>query len=206
MSGLLIYVMGPSGAGKDTLLDFARAHLGAEDGLVFAHRYITRPFDAGGENHVALSGQEFATRAAAGLFSLHWTSHGNRYGLGLEIESWLGQGLNVVMNGSRGYLAEAMARRPEIVPLLVTVDPEALRRRLLERGRESAQAVERRLARLRSYAAPGPEMHVHDNTPELSESGPRFVALLRAICAGDRGHAALAARSQPGPDRLQNGE
>ena len=41
-TGQLIYVMGPSGAGKDSLLGYARERL-AEQPLVFAHRYITRP-------------------------------------------------------------------------------------------------------------------------------------------------------------------
>ncbi len=185
MPGRLIYVMGPSGAGKDTLLAYARQHLTAADGLVFAHRYITRPFDAGGENHVALTPGEFAARAAAGLFCLDWQSHGQRYGLGLEVVSWLGQNLNVVMNGSRAYLDEARARRPELAPLLVSVAPEALRERLAGRGRERGADIERRVARLAGAALPDSAVLVHDNTPPLAVSGPRFVALLRALCAGE---------------------
>ena len=84
MTGPLVYVMGPSGAGKDSVLGRARAMLSIDLPVVFAHRYITRPVDAGGENHVALSHAEFALRRAHGLFAFHWQAHGNDYGIGLE--------------------------------------------------------------------------------------------------------------------------
>ncbi len=46
---IYIYVMGPSGAGKDSVLDRARALLSVNATIAFAHRYITRPSDIGGE-------------------------------------------------------------------------------------------------------------------------------------------------------------
>ena len=69
MEGSLVYVMGPSGAGKDSVLGRARSLLPPAAPVVFAHRYITRPAEAGGENHVALTRDEFATRRACGLFA-----------------------------------------------------------------------------------------------------------------------------------------
>ena len=51
--------MGPSGAGKDSILDRARVLTLPGTPVVFAHRYITRPAGSGGENHVALSAAEF---------------------------------------------------------------------------------------------------------------------------------------------------
>ena len=59
MSAPFIYVMGPSGAGTDSVLARARALIPSDLPVAFAHRYITRPADAGGENHVALSEAEF---------------------------------------------------------------------------------------------------------------------------------------------------
>ena len=88
MAGALVYVMGPSGAGKDSVLERARALLSADLPIAFAHRYITRPADVGGENHVALSRAEFALRRAHGLFAFHWHAHGNDYGIGQEIHAW----------------------------------------------------------------------------------------------------------------------
>ncbi len=147
MSGTLIYLMGASGSGKDSLLRYAREHLEHESGLCFAHRYITRPADAGGENHIALSATEFQSRLRARLFALHWQSHDLHYGIGLEINQWLARGLTVVLNGSRAHLAKARQLYPELLPVWVEVSPETLRQRLQQRGREDAGTIERRLQR-----------------------------------------------------------
>ena len=87
-NGPLFYVMGPSGAGKDSVLARARQLLAPDTSVIFAHRYITRPAEASGENHVALSDLEFAMRRTHGLFAFHWQAHGNHYGIGREIHAW----------------------------------------------------------------------------------------------------------------------
>ena len=53
MMGKLIWLMGPSGSGKDSLLEVLRQQEHSD--LLVAHRYITRPATAGCENHIALS-------------------------------------------------------------------------------------------------------------------------------------------------------
>ncbi len=147
--GRLIYVIGASGSGKDSLMRYARERLAGDPACQFAHRYITRPPDAGGENHVALTAEEFETRRKTGLFAMHWRSHGLDYGIGIEINQWLGKGVTVVVNGSREYLPEASAQYRELLPVWIEVDPEVLRERLLARGRESFADIEERLARHR---------------------------------------------------------
>ena len=69
MTGRLFAVVGPSGAGKDTLMAAARA---ARPGLVLVRRVITRPESAGGEDFEGVGETEFALRLAAGDFALHW--------------------------------------------------------------------------------------------------------------------------------------
>ena len=125
----------------------AREQLAGNPAILFARRYITRPQDAAGENHIALSEAEFDARLAAGLFVMHWRSHGLRYGIGQEISSWLAQGCNVVMNGSREYLAQARQRFPELVAVMISVSPEVLAERLHRRGRESERQIAERLER-----------------------------------------------------------
>jgi ribose 1,5-bisphosphokinase len=143
----LFYVIGPSGAGKDTLINHARATINGKNPVAFAHRYITREHGAGNENHIYLSAEEFILRRDAGFFALHWESHGNYYGIGAEINKWMECGFNVVVNGSRAYLPAAQALYPEMVVILITASAEIIAGRLAGRGRESAAEVEKRIRR-----------------------------------------------------------
>lgn len=124
-AGRLYYVMGPSDAGKDDVLGWLRDN-GPSCGVLCAHHYITRPAQGGGENHVALSVSEFELRERRGLFVLTWQAHGLRYGLGKEIEYWLSQGVDVLVNGSRDAFSLACARFNNMVPVLITASRDAM--------------------------------------------------------------------------------
>lgn len=145
MSGCLVAVVGPSGAGKDTLLAHARAMLRDDPQVRFARRYITRAGDAGGEEHEALSRDEFILRRARGDFALHWESHGLCYGIGLEMEDWLAHGCLVVYNGSRAHLPLAHLAFPHLRVVAVTARPETLAQRLAQRRRESPADIAERV-------------------------------------------------------------
>jgi len=188
MNARLIYVVGASGSGKDSLMAHARGQLANEIRLVFAHRYITRAADAGGENHIALTAEEFESRRQAGLFALHWQSHGHAYGIGIEVNQWLAKGITVVVNGSREYLNVAAQRYPELLPVWIEVSPEVLRKRLQARGRENAQAIEARLARQPASQSSSRAGEVIRNDGELRVAGDALVELIRrhsgvALCA-----------------------
>jgi ribose 1,5-bisphosphokinase len=176
-AGRLFYVVGPSGAGKDSLMRYARQRLEKLPDVVFAHRYITRSVELQGENHIALSEAEFEARRVAGLFALHWDSHGLRYGIGREIDVWLKGGRNVVTNGSREYLPEALRRYPQLFPVQVTVSAETLAERLRARGRESEDQVTRRIERASQFEPVEGLGVVIENNGELAEAGERLVAL-----------------------------
>ncbi|AUH01388.1 ribose 1,5-bisphosphokinase [Pectobacteriaceae bacterium CE70] len=168
----LIWLMGASGSGKDSLLAALRQQ--ALDDLLVAHRYITRPADAGGENHVALSEREFICRQVNGLFALHWQAHQHYYGLGIEIDVWLGQGLDVVANGSRFALHQAQARYgAQLLPVCLQVSTSVLAQRLRQRGRESAAEIEQRLRRANNV--------VPADCQQLMNDGPLSHTLL-AFC------------------------
>jgi ribose 1,5-bisphosphokinase len=179
MRARLIYVVGPSGSGKDSLIRYARAHLAEEPGVVFAHRYITRAADAGGENHVELTRAEFAARLRNRLFALAWESHGNAYGVGIEIHQWLANGATVVVNGSREYLADAKRRFPGLLAVTIAVPTDVLRQRLLARGREDLPAIEMRLVRHRAMQSQPVEGQVIANDGPLERAGQALVALVR---------------------------
>lgn len=178
MKNRLIYIMGASGSGKDSLMRYAREKLARHPNIVFAHRYITRPADAGGENHVSLSQDEFASRAAAGLFALYWQSHGQHYGIGIEINQWLANGATVIVNGSREYLPHVSGRYKDVVPLLIEVSPDVLRERLLRRGRETREQVEKRLQRHQDLADTCEGCLKVSNDGPLHDSGDTLVGLI----------------------------
>ncbi|RKP50367.1 phosphonate metabolism protein/1,5-bisphosphokinase (PRPP-forming) PhnN [Pararobbsia silviterrae] len=178
MTGRLVYVMGPSGAGKDTLLAFARARL-AGSHVMFAHRYITRAADTSGENHIHLSDEEFDTRAGLGLFALAWQSHQFRYGIGIEIDAWLASGCTVVVNGSRGHLADAIDRYPALEIVHIDAHPTVLAARLSARGRESAEQMQARLTRRVTLDIPaGVSMRTIDNSGMLEDAARALLDLL----------------------------
>ncbi|QIP17384.1 phosphonate metabolism protein/1,5-bisphosphokinase (PRPP-forming) PhnN [Spirosoma aureum] len=177
--GKLFYVIGPSGSGKDALMTYAREQVAGRLPILFAHRYITRPMDAGGENHVCLTQSEFLNRRELGLFALDWQSHQNFYGIGIEITSWMSTGANVVVNGSRKYLPTASQRFPEMRIILIDVSPDVLRQRLTDRGRETTEEINARIERNQQIPpVHHPNLLILNNDASLVESGARFIDML----------------------------
>jgi ribose 1,5-bisphosphokinase len=179
LAGRLVYVMGPSGAGKDTLLKHARARL-AGSAILFAHRYITRAPVAGDENFISLTSQEFEARLD--LFTFHWKAHGHCYGIGIEVERWRDMGRTVVVSGSREHFTEALLGRADIIPVLIIAPPEVLSARLAARGREDRDAIASRLERGAIAEADHPCLKRIENIGAPAEAGDRLAAVIRA-CA-----------------------
>jgi ribose 1,5-bisphosphokinase len=179
MAGRLFFIVGASGVGKDTLIRHARDALPAAHAIVFAHRYITRPAEAGGENHVALSDAEFTLRERNGLFAMSWESNGCRYGIGVELDAWLAKALTVVVNGSRGYVAEARRRYPDCVLVWISAAADTLAARLAARGRESGAQIDARLQRNAHLGVqPPPDaFHIRNDGPP-QDAGERLVEVL----------------------------
>ncbi|WP_010323927.1 phosphonate metabolism protein/1,5-bisphosphokinase (PRPP-forming) PhnN [Marinobacterium stanieri] len=177
--GTLFYLVGASGSGKDSLLEGCRRQLPAQLRCCVAHRYITRAADVGGENHIHLSEAEFHLREELGLFAMNWYSHGYHYAIGNEIDTWLDSGVNVLVNGSREYLPHAMTMYDELVPVLVDVNPDKLRQRLIKRGRETAEEIECRLARHAEMVAHMPDCTLHVSNDGKLEEG--VAALLDVV-------------------------
>ncbi|WP_395491131.1 ribose 1,5-bisphosphokinase [Cedecea davisae] len=177
MMSKLIWLMGPSGSGKDSLLSALRQQ--EHERLLVAHRYITRAADAGCENHVALSAKEFDQRQQQGLFALSWQAHHQSYGVGVEMDIWLEAGFDVVVNGSRQHLQQARERYAEaLVPICLQVSTDVLRYRLEQRGRENTEQIEQRLQRAALYAPEGDDCLVLNNDGSLLQSAELFMRLL----------------------------
>ena len=174
---MLVVVVGPSGAGKDTLMARARAALAGEPGFRFVRRDITRPADAGGEEHNAVTTEAFAVRRAAGGYTLAWNAHGLDYGIPDDIAGDLARGMVVVANISRAVIGAAAAKFPTLV-LEITAPAEVLAQRLAARGRESAGDITARLTRAVARPEGVPVARVmNDATPEAGAAA--VVAVLR---------------------------
>jgi phosphonate metabolism protein PhnN/1,5-bisphosphokinase (PRPP-forming) len=177
--GRLCLVVGPSGSGKDSLIAGAAAALADDAGFVFPRREITRSADAGGENHVAISAEDFAARRDGGGYALAWDAHGLSYGIPASIDAALAQGNTVVVNVSRTVIAAARAHYSHVRVLHVTAPLPVLAQRIAARGRECAEDVEARLARAGDAVPSGPDVVEICNDGRLETAVAAFVAAIR---------------------------
>lgn len=175
MTGRLIYVMGASGSGKDTLIKVAASELKSYSNIRFARRFITRSEDPEGENHLPITQEEFNTRLKNRLFALHWSGNGHDYGIGVEVNQWLNRGQTVVVNGTRQWFAEARVHYPNLEPVLIEVSLPILRQRLSHRGRESEAQVEARLLRHKKMQPQPSECIIINNDGPLVEASQVFI-------------------------------
>lgn len=187
-TGTLFYLIGPSGAGKDSLLAALHRHLDPDAPVAIAQRAITRPASATAEDHLPMGHDAFREREAQGGFALTWESHGCLYGIGREVDEWLALGMQVLVNGSRGALERAENHWGEaLTPVVVRVDADVLAQRLQRRGREDAQAIRQRLDRAHALGEPAHARRVIiDNNGPLDQAAARLAALVagrRSACS-----------------------
>jgi phosphonate metabolism protein PhnN/1,5-bisphosphokinase (PRPP-forming) len=174
----LFLVVGPSGAGKDTLIDAAKSALAGNPLIVFPRRFITRAADAVGEDHIGVSDDEFEAGLASGGYSLHWPAHGLRYALPASIDDDLAAGRSVVANVSRSVVTDAHNRYGDVRVVYVTASPEVLAARLKNRGRESAPDIDQRLARDSIDFPPAVDVIEIRNDGSLRDTVCRFLEAL----------------------------
>lgn len=175
MAGRLFAVVGPSGAGKDTLMAEAKRK---RPDLHLVRRVITRPERSGGEPFEGVTEAEFERRKSAGAFVFDWQAHGLCYGIPRSIDRAISEGRNVLFNGSRGVLGRAWEEFPGLTVILVTASTSVLAARLASRGRESKDEIARRLARA-AYEIPyGPPIRVVENNGTLEEATAAFLRVL----------------------------
>lgn len=132
---------------------------------------------------MALSAGSILSMEAQGRLAMRWSSHGCQYGIGRSIDGSLEHGICVIVNGSREYLPEALRRYPDLLPVLVEVEPAILRQRLLARGREQGKDLEERLQRaLAPLPAAGLERLVRiDNSGKLEAAVDSLENIVRAV-------------------------
>jgi len=180
-TGAIVVVVGPSGAGKDSVIGFVAQHFADRKDIDFVRRIITRPSDAGGEDHESISGEDFDSRLSAGDFAVAWQAHGLKYGIPQDALEKVRAGRILIANGSRAVLGQFRQTFPRVAIVNITASPQVLASRLVARGRESEQDILNRLKRQVPDILDEPDVTTIDNSGPLEIAGSRFAALVTQL-------------------------
>ncbi|MCL6706032.1 phosphonate metabolism protein/1,5-bisphosphokinase (PRPP-forming) PhnN [Pseudomonas sp. R2.Fl] len=179
--GTLVVVVGPSGAGKDTLIARALERFSGRDDVHVVRRVITRAEDAGGENHRGVAAGEFERMRQAGAFAVDWDAHGLSYGIPSCVHEKLALGQLVIANGSRSALPRFASAFDPMLVVNVIARPDVLAQRLEARGRENREEILRRLERS-SLDVRGPfNVVTIDNSGDLADAAERLIDTLAPL-------------------------
>lgn len=178
--GRLVLVVGPSGAGKDTLLRLAQAACADDHDIVFPRRVVTRASSAD-EDNIALSPNEFARARDHGDFAVHWDAHGHSYALPLEINDDIRAGRAVVANVSRMVIAALRGTYANVVVVAITAPPDVLAQRLAARARHTDGNIADRLARSVDDASTNADVTIL-NAGSADYHGRHLLRVIRNEC------------------------
>ena len=173
-------ITGPSGVGKGTLIRGLMERVGALELSVSATTRPPRPGERDGADYHFLTPEEFDRRVEHGDFVEHADYAGRRYGtLRSELEDRLHAGVPVVLEIEVQGARQVRAAMPEAVQVFIAPPSlAALRTRLIGRGTDDAEEVERRLRVAEQELDAQPEFaHVVVND-RLDEALDRLVAVV----------------------------
>ncbi|WP_205790109.1 phosphonate metabolism protein/1,5-bisphosphokinase (PRPP-forming) PhnN [Microvirga makkahensis] len=170
--GALVAIVGPSGAGKDSVIGAAAQAVRDQPDIVFVRRVITRLSDGVTEDHDTMTPEAFEAGRAAGMFCLSWGAHGLFYGLPQSALDAVNRGKIVVANVSRAVLTDAVRTFGRVAVVEITAAPEILLERIMARGRENAEEARRRIARSVNFQLP----HAACSYVRIDNSGPIDIA------------------------------
>jgi len=177
--GCFVAVVGPSGAGKDTIMDAARIALAGDPRFHFVRRIITRPQMPGTENHESLNEDAFAQAVGEGAFAFHWQAHGLSYGLPKSLDEEIARGAVVIANVSRRVLSEIRSRYTARSIVVISARSDVLAERLAARGRESRDEIIRRLSRDVYLDDGAADIFMIDNSGEVAVATGIFLRHLK---------------------------
>jgi len=175
--GRLVLVVGPSGAGKDTLLGVAKAACADDRTVVFPRRVITREASASEDNDEVSIGT-FQEALARGDYAMHWEAHGHCYALSRATEDEIRSGRTVVANVSRTVIGAARRAYADVVVVLITAPPNVLAERIAMRARSSDGIAENRLRRTVEDASAVPDVTIV-NTGSAEYHARRLVRIIK---------------------------
>jgi ribose 1,5-bisphosphokinase len=178
--GRLILVVGPSGAGKDTLLGLAKAACADDTNIVFARRVVTREASEFEDNE-QVSDEAFRQALAQDAYAMHWEAHGHCYALPRAIDDDIRAGRMVIANVSRTVISAMRRAYAEVMVISITAPPQVLAERIAMRARGSDGKIEQRLGRTVDDTAAAPDITIM-NVSSAEYHARQFVRAIK----GDR--------------------
>jgi guanylate kinase len=150
MQGKLFVIAGPSGVGKTTLVNAVLQELVPAYAFERVITYTSKKPRLGeieGQDYHFITDQEFEIKIAQGFF-LEWSNvYGAYYGLPRSILSGLTQGTSYIVVLDRAGARAAALVVPEAILIWITVSSlQVLKERLIKRGRDTQEQIERRMA------------------------------------------------------------
>ena len=175
--GRLILIVGPSGAGKDTLLGLARTAFADNSNIIFQRRVVTREASSFEDND-QMSAESFRQARMRGDFAVHWEAHGHCYGLPSAIDDEIGAGRTVVANVSRAVVDGMRRAYADVTVVAVTAPPEVLAERLAARARGSDGRLADRLGRAAGGVEAAPDVTI-SNVGDVAHHARVLVRIIR---------------------------
>jgi ribose 1,5-bisphosphokinase len=175
--GRLVLVVGPSGAGKDTLIGLAQAACADDGNIVFPRRVVTREATSF-EDNVQVSFDAFRQARGEGKYTLHWEAHGHGYALPRAIDDEIRAGRTVVANVSRTVIDAVRRAYADVVVVSITAPAEILEQRLATRARGSDGQIGDRLDRTVDGVAAAPDVTI-SNVGSAEQHAQEFLRIVR---------------------------
>jgi len=182
-NGRLIVVVGPSGAGKDSILKSAASYFHDNSCVDFVRRVITRECDPTTEVHDSVTTDQFIARQERGEFSVWWQANGLYYGLPVELHKKIKDGQLLIANGSRAAIPDIRSKFKLLTVVHITVADDVLANRLASRNRETAEQIEQRLQRNQTInTVYGDDVVTIDNSAAREKAIEEFIGLVESYC------------------------
>ncbi|MBL8064337.1 MAG: guanylate kinase [Chthonomonadaceae bacterium] len=179
MNGRVLIVSGPSGVGKDTVIEAWQAANPLVRRVVAYTTREPRPGETAGEDYIFVTDSEFEDLVNSNGFLEHKSVHGARYGTPkATVERLLSEGKIAVLKIDVQGALEVMSLDSEIQSVFLLPPSQAdLENRLRSRGTESDEKILERLANAQEEMALA---HCYDH-PIVNDSVAECVSKLEHI-------------------------
>lgn len=180
----MLVITGPSGVGKGTLIKRLLQEIPGSELSVSATTRAPRDGEVNGRDYHFLSETEFLTRVRAGEFVEHAEYAGNHYG---TLRSELQRPASLVVleidvQGAR-QIRETMPEAEQVFIAPPNFDVAELERRLIGRGAESAEQIERRLAVAREELGARDEFPHQIVNDDMERAAEELIGIAATMCA-----------------------